>query len=117
MSPFRPFLLRGLDLPEEPVGLLVRTGREEHGVGRARRGTVAELQRPQAIDHDGRVVRLPQGALELEAAVLLGSVRVDPPIAEVADQEVSAELSEALWRLDETPRRVEQAPGGNSTEE
>src|SRR5919197_4069992 len=109
--------LRGLDLSEEPVGLVVRPGGEEQRVRRPGVAAVAELERPEPVDDDRLAIGPSESSLELEAAIRLPLVRVDAPVAEVPHEQVAPELSETLGRLGQPPRRVEQAAGGNPTEE
>src|SRR5579862_3226531 len=102
--------VRGVDRSEQPVVLTVRAGREVERVRRAVvRCAAAELEGPEAVDRDlaarGRLKRPgpPVGAVRL---LLEG---VDPPVAEVADEQVAAEGAEARGRLGEPPRRVQVA--------
>src|SRR5919198_6048419 len=91
----------GREFAEEPVRLVVGPSREQQRLRRADHA-VAELQRPQPIDRDPGAVLVAQGAEELAAR---GSVRIDAPVAEVADQQRAARASEALRRERDSPRR------------
>ena len=80
----------GGDRSEQAVRFAARPGREVERRRRPGRGAVAERDRPQAVDRDDRLVAVAQLALEdplAAAAILVGA---DPPVAEVADQQVAA---------------------------
>src|SRR5436190_12901861 len=101
------------DIPEEPVRLVGGAGREEQRVRRADHA-VAELQGPEAVD-------LELGAhLALERAEELAALRVegvDLPVAEVADEQVTARGAEALRRLHDSPRGIERAARGEPAQQ
>src|SRR5579872_4873673 len=94
---------RRRDLADQPVVLAVDAGGE---VQILRIGPLehAELQRPQPIDRDRLAIPAAQLAEELATV----AERVDPPVAEVADQDRAAEPAEAERRAREAPRRVER---------
>src|SRR5206468_941102 len=64
-------VLAGRDLPEEAVLLVVGAGSEEQRVAKAVHvfNALAELERPQAVDHDRLVVRASQRSDALVAPV------------------------------------------------
>src|SRR4051812_17113849 len=108
-----------LDRAEEPVGLVVRAGREEQRVhGAVVRGSVAELERPQAVDRDLQPVLVADDALVIPGAVRELPERLDDAVAEVADQQVARERAEPGGRrLSEAPRRVQPAVRGDAGQE
>ena len=81
--------LHRLDHAEEAISLLVNTGSEEELVGLSRLPTKTEHQSPQTINDDG--VAFLVGELTQEGAGI-GIERIDVSIAEIADQQVMAEL-------------------------
>src|SRR6266404_2051816 len=85
---------------EQTVRLMVDAGREEECVRAGARGGGCEAQSPQPGDLD----RSAAGAREL-TEVLAGQwvVRVDSPVAEVADQDVAAEDAERGRRERDRP--------------
>src|SRR5262245_15798200 len=108
-------LVVGLDRAVQAVRLVVRPRGEVQGRRRTGRRAVAKADAPQPVDHQ----RMAVCGLEVTAglpAVAGPGKRVDPPVAEVAHEEVAAELAEA-WiavavgqrRPGETPRRVQRA--------
>src|SRR4030095_16278211 len=101
---------------EQAVRLVVGAGGEEQRVGRAGVATVAEADAPQAVDFD----RLMVGALHnavLFPAVLALVERVDPAVAEVADQQIAAELAEVRRRHGKAPRGIQLALRGDAAVE
>src|SRR2546428_8157887 len=91
---------------EEAVRLVVDSGGKEQGPGWARPVAVAEPDAPQPVDRDGRPVCVLQRAFEVTR---VNFVCVDGAVSEVADQEISAEVTEARRREGEAPGRVERA--------
>jgi hypothetical protein len=73
------------------VALLVRAGREEERPGRPRVATVAEAERPPPVDRERLAVRTAQLAAVGELSVRELLVGVDLPVAEVAEEQVTAE--------------------------
>src|SRR5438876_9651186 len=95
-------------LPEQSVLLVEGTGREEQGVRRPRAGAVPEGKGPQAVDRDRRSIGAVELAPLLQRAVALGTrqvERVDVAVAEVPDEQVSAELPEIGGGHGQSPRR------------
>src|SRR5215469_15760947 len=95
------------DLAEQAVRLVVRAGGEEQLAG-LRRVPVAEPQTPQAVDDDRLAIGLPQLAA---ASAVVRVVDVDLTVAEVSNEQITAELAEVRRREGEPPRRVELAAG------
>src|SRR6187200_2338593 len=77
------------DRAEQTVRLAGRSCGEEQRGRRSGRAVVAELQRPQPLDHDGVAVDAVQAALVLEL-VSLRLEDVDHTVAEVRDQQIAA---------------------------
>src|SRR5689334_1221353 len=78
--------LDGLDGSEEAVTFVVETRREVQRV-RARGERSPELEPPQAVDGEGLatlVVKLPE-------KIPVGAEGADAPVAEIADEDVTAE--------------------------
>src|SRR2546428_1563086 len=94
---------------KQAVLLVLNPGREEERVERPGPTAIAEVQGPEPADHDRLLVRRPQRALEFP---ILGVVGVDAAVAEVADQEGAAELTELLGSQRQPPGRVESASRG-----
>src|SRR6516162_11952773 len=90
------------DLAEQAVRLAVRASGEEQFAG-LRRVPVAEPQTPQAVDDDRLAIGLPQLAA---AGAVVRVVDVDLTVAEVSNEQITAELAEARRREGEHPRRV-----------
>src|ERR1700674_5518920 len=97
-------LPRGWKRAEEAVHFPVGPGREEERASWTCGCAVAEPKTPQAVDHDRLLVGATQGAFEFAIPRV---VCVDAAIAEVSDQEVAAEVAEALRRDGQAPRGVE----------
>ena len=93
-------LLDELDLSEIAVLFLVRARGEIEDVLLPGSRPVAEPDTPEAVDRD-RVPALAQlaGVVPMPGRVL--AVRVDPAVAEVADQQAAAETAEVRRRLRE----------------
>src|SRR5439155_6278190 len=90
---------------QESVRFVVRTGCEEEGVDRTVvRCSVAELERPKAIDGDRLPTRVAQLTAMLESSVRGLLEGVDLSVAEVSHQEIAAEPPEV--------RRSEREPPG-----
>src|SRR6266851_6677154 len=83
-----------VDSTEQTVCLVIRSGGEVERVRRSRRAAVAEADAPEPVDRD----RHARPAVELtgvrEVARRRLGVGVDPSVAEVADEEVTAERTE-----------------------
>src|SRR4030095_6500099 len=101
---------------EQAVRLVVGAGGEEQRVGRAGVATVAEADAPQAVDFDRLMVSALHNAV-LFPAVLALVERVDPAVAEVADQQIAAELAEVRRRHGKAPRGIQPAPRGDAAVE
>src|SRR5260370_41400983 len=71
----------------------------------------AERQCPQALVDDRPVVDVPQHSLEVARDWI---IRVDLPIAEVANQDVVLEYPKRRWRARHAPRRIEMAVRGEA---
>src|SRR3954452_18512564 len=108
-----------LDRAEEPVGLVVRAGREEQRVhGAVVRGAVAELERPQAVDRDLQPVLVADDALVVPAPVGELPEGLDDAVAEVPDQQVARERAEPGGRGHrEAPRGVHAAVRRDAVQE
>src|SRR3954449_4783069 len=78
------------DLPEQAVGFVLRTGGEQQFV-RLCRVAVAEAQRPQPVDDDRVSVAVAQLAETPTGHRVEG---VDATVAEVADEQGTAEPTE-----------------------
>src|SRR5947208_1973912 len=76
------------------VALVGGPRREEQRVRRSRNASGPELERPEPVDRDGHAARAAKDAGVLEAAVRSRCVRVDPAVAEVADEQIAAEAAE-----------------------
>src|SRR5438046_116450 len=102
------FLRNGPDSSEQAVTFVVYTGSEEEVIGRTRQASVAEGERPQAINGDGLTLVV----LQLSEKATRGrSECVDAPIAEVSHQQSVAESAKAGRRQGQTPGRVQSAAG------
>src|SRR5438046_9214709 len=88
-------------------------GCEIKGVSVPGRDTVAERERPQAIDGDGVAARIAQRT-DGGAA---GGKCVDAPVAKVADENIAAEATEIGRALTNAPRRIERAATGEAVEQ
>src|SRR4029078_137495 len=95
---------RGSELTEETVHFIVRAGGEVERVGVARRYSVSKLDGPQTVDGDGPALFVAQRA----GKVSVRAIGVDAAIAEIADENVSAELAEVRGRLNDAPGSVER---------
>jgi hypothetical protein len=96
------------------VYFVIGPGRPVQRVGLLRKNAVAKLHSPESIDVYGLVVCVAQSAEELALARPEG---VDRAVAEIADQQCAAELSEARRRKRESPWRVENPVTCDSTDE
>src|SRR5436190_2016691 len=112
-----PTSLGSGDRPEEPMGLVVGSGREEQRARRSRAGAVAEADPPKAVDRDRPMVDALDHAVCLPAFVRAPFECVNPAVAEIADEEVAAELAEGRGSLGQTPRSVEIAERGDAAVE
>src|ERR1700720_135754 len=100
------------DRAEEAVTAAVGAGAEIERIG-ARSDTAAEIERPQPIDRDRVAARI----FELTDECAVHVIDIDPAIAEIADQYVAGELTEARRRQRHTPRRIERAARGKAPQE
>src|SRR6266567_2749857 len=92
---------------EQPVAFVVEPRREEEGVGRPRRPTVAKPQPPEAVN-DNRVIEgIPEEPHESSGHRIKGG---NLAAAEVPHQQLIAELAEISRCLRYPPRRVEPEP-------
>src|SRR6266496_1977867 len=101
------------ELSEQAVCLVIWPGSEDQLVGLGR-VPVAETQAPQAFDGD-RVAVGPAELTQVRAGVRV--VGVDVAIAEVADEQRSAEPAEVVRGQGEPPWRVQRAPGDQPADE
>src|SRR2546430_673655 len=79
-----------LDLAVQAVRLIVYSGGEEQRTQFAAVAAVTEAQPPQAVDHD----RSAGLALQLPAEPSVKRERVDPAVAEIADEDVVVKVAE-----------------------
>src|SRR5438132_5410553 len=86
----------GLQHTEQAMALATDACGEEQLVERTGGGAVAKAERPQPADEDGVAVLVRQRAAECSAD---GVERVDTTVAEISDEQVSAETTELLGRL------------------
>src|SRR2546425_3784637 len=89
------------------MGFVVRARGEVEVVRVARTGPVPEADTPEPVDSERLAVLPAKLALVLELAVLLRLEDVDPAVAEVADEQVTARLAEVGRGHGETPRRIQ----------
>src|SRR5438105_3667419 len=94
--------------------LVVWTGREEQGIGRTGHETIAKLDAPQAIDHDGTVRGIPQRPDEMPGIQV---ICIDAAVAKIANQQVIAELAKVRRRQGQAPGGVELAARGQPLQE
>src|SRR5579863_8997698 len=73
----------------------------------------AEGQRPEFVDGDRLAIR----AFELIDELAARRVDIDAAVAEIADENVAAEMAEARRRHGETPRRVERTVLGKARQQ
>src|SRR5581483_6856607 len=66
------------------------------------------------VDADGLVLVAEHGAREAAGNRV---ERVDPPVAEVADEEIAAEGTEARWRLGQAPWGIQETTRSQSLHE
>src|SRR5438132_9722747 len=99
------------------VRLSIGPGRQVQGRARAVVVVVAESDAPESIDHEGTLPLAQETSREplsllvplvVLVAFLALAERVDPAVAEVADEQTAAELAEARAR----GRGERHAPGG-----
>src|SRR4051812_12892361 len=93
--------------------LAARAGREVERSSGTGIGIVADRQTPQAVDRQRISIRIHKRLYENPGR---GVVRVDPPIAEVTDQQGSADVAESGWRDRQSPGRIERALGNQAAE-
>src|SRR5262249_3810862 len=94
----------GGNLSEQAMLLVFRPRREVQRIGVAGGLAVAERQAPQVVDDDGAPRCLAEGAL-LDTRSRI--VSMNATVAEIADEQIAAELAESLRRDDHAPGRVE----------
>jgi hypothetical protein len=100
------------------VRLLVGAGREEECIRRpVRRRPTAEGNRPEAVDYDWLQVCSHQEVDELEMPVLQHLIGKDAAVAEIADEQVPAELAEVVGGERDAPGRVQLSSCGDAPEE
>src|SRR5437867_69153 len=96
------------------MGLVIGAGGEEDRVRwPVVGGAVAELQRPEPVDHERPAVpgaELAGVGVGATGARLLG---VDRAVAEFADQQVAAEATEVAGSAGDAPPRVQLAAAGD----
>ena len=108
------FLRNGPDPSEQAISFVIDTGGKEEVIGRTRQASVAEGERPQAINGDGLTLVV----LQLSEKATRGrSECVDAPIAEVSHQQSVAESAKAGRRQGQTPGRVQSAAGSETADE
>src|SRR5215470_3878317 len=105
---------------EQPVRLVVRSGGKEQRRLGSRVGIVTEGQSPQAVDLQWPPIRAVQHAAALVLAVaqrIRRVVSVNAAVAEVADQQVVAELAETSRRYRQSPWGVERPARGDPADQ
>jgi hypothetical protein len=112
-NPARRFRNTGQDA-EESMYFVAGTRAEIDFPGAAALSTVADRESPQSIDHDGGVGDVLKGTVGGERGEVEG---IDLAIAEVADQQIAGDGSEARGRNRQTPWRIQWTLSGNSSEE
>ena len=90
-----------VDTTIEAIVFVIRAGCEEQRIGLLIQAAVSELETPEAVDDQRLSIRRFQ--LSVEMPVLIE--RVDRAVAEIADEDVIAELPEALRRERDPPGR------------
>src|SRR5207248_1386973 len=80
---------------------------EEERARRAGETAVAEGDAPEAVDGDWPPVRAAKHAV-VGPTVGGATERIDPTVAEVADEQIAAEPAEAFRRERHPPRRVQR---------
>src|SRR5262245_19822509 len=98
---------RELDLPVVPVLLFVRTGGEIQDVRRPRGSAQPEPDPPESVDRE-RVRSALQPSRVMPVVPFVLAERVQLAVAEVPDDQASAELPEIRRREGHSPRRIEQ---------
>src|SRR5207253_5097617 len=102
------------DSSEQAIAFVVYTGSEEEVIGRTRQASVAEGERPQAINGDGLALVV----FQLSEKTTRGrSEGADTSIAEVSHQQGVAESAKIGGRLSQTPGRVQRATGSETADE
>src|SRR5438552_3596789 len=108
------FLRNGPDSSEQAITFVVDTGCEEEVIGSNGQASVAEGERPQAINGDGLALVV----LQLSEKATRGrSECADVAIAEVSHQQSVAEFAKIGGRLGQTPGRVQRATGSETADE
>src|SRR5262245_55468029 len=92
------------DPAEEPVRLVVRSGRVVQCIRVPGGGAVAEGQAPEAVDDHRVAPRFHEGTESFAGIRIKG---IDPAVSEVADEYRSAEVAERRRRLHHPPRGIE----------
>src|SRR5438552_6921094 len=108
------FLRNGPDSSEQAITFVIDTCREEEVIGCPRQASVAEGERPQAINGDGLALVV----LQLSEKVTRGrSECADVTIAEISHQQSVAESAKVGRRQGQTPGRVQSATGSETADE
>src|SRR4029079_742432 len=102
-----------IDPSEQTVTLFVRTRGEVERVRLTGDVAAAELEGPEAVDHD-HLAEVHQLSHEREVRE---REAVDLPVAEVAHEQLAAERAEARGCDGEAPRSVERAVRGDARDE
>src|SRR5262249_52771481 len=105
------------DASEDAVRPVARARGEVQRGRRTGKAAVAEREPPEAVDPDRPAAGEPEGTVRLPVSVGLPLVRVDLPVAEVADQQVAADAAEHRRRHRHAPRRIERALAGHAAEQ
>ena len=94
-----------LEGAEQTVRLIVKPCGEEQDVRAAGQTSIPERQSPQAVNRN----RIAISVSELVAEDTTDRIKgIDPPVAEIADQHVIAELAEIGGSQGQAPGRVER---------
>ena len=108
--PLRLLARRGLayalNLTEEAMHLIINTSGKEERVGWTSGCAIAKLQSPQTIDHNW-ISSVTFKLTDTFAGFRV--VSIDAPIAEIADQQIIAELAKIRGSERQAPGRVELA--------
>src|SRR5437762_12849396 len=108
------FLRNGPDSSEQAITFVIDTGRKEEAIGRTRQASVAEGERPQAINGDGLALVVFQLS---EKTTGSRSECADVTIAEISHQQSVAEFAKVGRRQGQTPGRVQRATGSETADE
>src|SRR6266436_4800343 len=94
--------LKGLQASKETVALVIGPSGEVESVLKSAPASVAERERPKALDHDRPFVLGVEQAVEMAFCV----EGHDRAAAEIADQQLIRVLAERAWRQRDSPRRI-----------